>query len=171
VPPGRRYAAGRMDLRRLRVGEWLAAVSGAALLVSLFLPWYGAGGGSSTAWEALAVLDILIALVAASAVVLLVVTATQRVPAVPIALSACVTFAGAIGVGLVLIRVASLPDGADGREWALWLGLAGAVGIVVGGAVAIRDERISPPGRPTDLTGRPTAAQPEIEPLPTPRPE
>jgi hypothetical protein len=160
-----------MDLRRLRAGEWLAAVSGAALLVSLFLPWYGAGEESSTAWEALAVLDILIALVAASAVVLLVVTATQRVPAVPIALSACVTLAGAIGVLLVLIRTASLPDGADGREWGLWLGLAGALGIVAGGTLAIRDERISPPGRHTDLTGRPTAAPQEIEPLPAPRPE
>ena len=30
----------RMDLRRLRAGEWIAGVSGVVLLVSLFLPWY-----------------------------------------------------------------------------------------------------------------------------------
>jgi hypothetical protein len=37
-----------MDLRRLRAGEWIVAVSGAALLASLFLPWYGRDAGSAT---------------------------------------------------------------------------------------------------------------------------
>ena len=43
----RRYAARAMDLRRLRAGEWVAAASGVALLVSLFLPWYGGAGGDA----------------------------------------------------------------------------------------------------------------------------
>ena len=43
-----------MDLRRLRAGEILLAVSGLVLLVSLFLPWYGtAGDAELTGWEAL----------------------------------------------------------------------------------------------------------------------
>jgi hypothetical protein len=41
----------------------------------------------------------------------------------------------------VLFRVLDLPDGASGREWALWLGLAGAVGIVAGAVIAMREER------------------------------
>jgi len=150
-----------MDLRRLRAGEWLAAVSGVALLVSLFLPWYGAGEqqgnacvvsygdtiaggavacGDVTGWESLAAIDILLAFVAASGVLLAIVTANQSVPAVPVALSALIALFGAIGVILVLIRLLDIPDWASGREWALWLGLAGSVGIVAGAVLAMREE-------------------------------
>jgi hypothetical protein len=128
-----------MDLRRLRAGEWVAAASGVALLVSLFLPWYGPE--SRTAWEALTAIDVLLAFVAATGVLLAIATATHAVPAVPIALSALVTFAGIFGVLLVLFRVLDLPDGTSGREWGLWLGLAGAVGIVAGAMIAMREER------------------------------
>jgi hypothetical protein len=160
-----------MDLRRLRAGEWIAALSGVVLLVSLFLPWYGVGRDDASGWEALAAVDIALALVAAFAVSLLVVTAAQPVPAVPVALSAILTPVGLIGVVLVLIRLANLPDGFDGRELGVWLGLAGAIGTVAGGAVAMSDERPSPEGSHTDLTGRPAPPPPEIEPLQAPRPE
>jgi peptidoglycan/LPS O-acetylase OafA/YrhL len=162
-----------MDLRRLRAGEWIAALSGVVLLVSLFLPWYGGDPGAedASAWEALAAVDVTLALVAAFAVSLLVVTASQRVPAVPIALSALVTLVGLIGLVLVLVRLASVPDGLDGREYGVWLGLLGTIGIVAGGGVAMHDERLSSPGRHTDLTGRPASAPPEIERLPAPRAE
>jgi len=155
-----------MDLRRLRAGEWIAAASGAALLVSLFLPWYGSP--DLTAWEALSAIDVLLAFVAAAGVLLALVTATQRVPAVSIALSALVTLAGLVGIVLVLMRTLDVPDGAGGREWALWLGLAGAAGIVVGAVLAMRDERLSKPGRHTDATGRPVSSPSEIERLPAP---
>jgi hypothetical protein len=36
--------------------------------------------------------------------------------------------------------------------------------------MAMRDERLSKPGRPTDLSGRPIPAQPEVETLPAPDP-
>ncbi|HEV2873672.1 MAG TPA: hypothetical protein VGW14_00870 [Thermoleophilaceae bacterium] len=160
-----------MDLRRLRAGEWVAALSGALLLVSLFLPWYGAGAEDASGWEAFAVVDVALALVAAFGVSLLVVTASQRVPAVPIALSAIVTIVGMIGVVLALVRLADLPGGFDGRELGVWLGLLAAIGIVAGSALAMRDERLSPAGGHTDLTGRPTPAPPEIERMPAPRPE
>jgi hypothetical protein len=56
-----------MDLRRVRVWEWLTGLAGLALLVSLFLPWYGVeaaeggaprgvslvvSGGGTSAWDA-----------------------------------------------------------------------------------------------------------------------
>jgi hypothetical protein len=158
-----------MDLRRLRAGEWIAALSGSALLLSLFLPWYGAGSeDDASGWQALAAVDIALALVAASGVALLVVTASQRVPAVPIALAAIVTLVGLIGVVLVLIRLADVPAGFDGRELGVWLGLVAAIGITAGGAIAMRDERLSPDGGHTDLTGRPSPAPPEIERIPAP---
>ena len=144
-----------MDLRRLRAGEWVAAASGVALLVSLFAPWYAP---SASGWESLAAIDVLLALVAASGVLLAIVTAVQRVPAVPIATSALVSIAGAFGVLLVLYRVIDIPDGAGGREWALWLGLAGAAGIVAGAFIAMRDEI------------HPGDTRSEIPALPAPRP-
>jgi hypothetical protein len=145
-----------MDLSRLRTGEWVAAASGVALLVSLFLPWYGPD--SATAWESLSVIDVLLAFVAATGVLLAIVTATQRVAAIPIALSALVGLAALVGVLLVLFRMLDVPDGASGREWALWLGLAGAAGIAVGSVMAMREEV------------RPDAGQPAIEATPAPRP-
>jgi FtsH-binding integral membrane protein len=161
-----------MDLRRLRAGEWIAALSGVALLVSLFLPWYGAGAeDDASGWQALAAVDVALALVAAFGVVLLVITASQRVPAVPIALSAIVTLVGLIGVVLVLVRLADVPGGFDGRELGVWLALIATIGIVAGGALAMRDERLSPDGSHTDLTGRPTPAPPEIDRVPAPRVE
>jgi formate hydrogenlyase subunit 3/multisubunit Na+/H+ antiporter MnhD subunit len=143
-----------MDLRRLSAGDWIAGVSGLALLVSLFVPWYeldlcavlasdvgeSAGCPTRSGWESLAALDVLLALVAATAVALPLITATQRVPAVPIALAAVVTLVGLVGVVLVLIRVLSIPDWAFDREWGLWLALAGSIGIVAGGYAAMRAE-------------------------------
>jgi peptidoglycan/LPS O-acetylase OafA/YrhL len=157
-----------MDLRRLRAGEWIAGGGGLLLLISLFLPWYGAP--DATGWESLAVIDLLLAVVALSAIALLVVTAVYRVPALPIALAALLSLAGIVGVVLALVRVAWLPDGADSREWGLWLALAGVLAVAVGAWVAMSDQRLSKPGRPTDLSGRPIAEFAEIEHLPAPGP-
>jgi hypothetical protein len=161
-----------MDLRRLRVGEWMTAISGVVLLVSLFAPWYGAEDAPATSgFESLAVLDIVLALVAAGAVALLIITAAQRLPAVPLTFNTLVCLSGLLALVLVLIRVIDLPGDASAREWGLWLGLAGALGIVAGSLIAMRDERPSRPGRPTDLSGRPAPPPAEIEAIPAPRPE
>jgi hypothetical protein len=144
-----------------------------ALLVSLWLPWYSRqeqGSSALSAWQALAALDVVLALIAATAVTLLIITALQSVPAVPIALSVFLTFAGLLGVLLVLIRVLSVPEGAGAREWGLWLALASVAGIVAGALVAMRDERPSPAGGHTDVSGRPVPPPPEIETFPAPRP-
>jgi hypothetical protein len=161
-----------MDVRRLGAGEWLAAVSGVALLVSLVVPWYrpeicitrygdvpaGVPDCSLSGWESLTAIDVLLALVAATGVLLAIVTAAQRVPAVPVALSALVVLVGVFGIVLVLLRLADLPDWATGREWGLFLGLAGALGIVAGAVIAMRDEV------------RPGATAPDIPAMPAPRP-
>ncbi len=164
-----------MDLRRVRVGEWLAAVSGVVLLVSLFLPWYGPEAvvvppgsgatvsvygdfGTASGWESLSAIDVLLAFVAASGVLLAIVTATQPVAAVPIALSALVSLSGLFGLVLVLLRVLDLPDWAGTREWGLWLGLAGTIGIIAGSLLAMRKESL------------PGAAPVEVEAIPAPRP-
>jgi hypothetical protein len=145
-----------MDLRRLRSGEWIVALSGVALLVSLFLPWYSRDGDERSGFEALAVNDVILGLVAAAAVALILVTATQRVPAVPVAFESVIVVLGFVATILVLVRTA-WPSGQ--REWGLWLGLASAAGITAGGWIGVRDERT--------IAGLP---QPEIESLQAPRP-
>jgi len=157
-----------MDLRRLRVGEWIVGACGVLLLIALFLPWYG--DPSASAWESFTVLDVILALLALAAISVPIVTATQRVPAVPLALESLTALFGVLVAILVLIRVLNLPGEADGREIGLWLGLIATLGIVAGGLIAMRDERRSPRGRHTDLTGVPLSAPREIETQPAPGP-
>jgi formate hydrogenlyase subunit 3/multisubunit Na+/H+ antiporter MnhD subunit len=87
-----------------------------------------------------------------------VVTATHTVPAVPVALSALVSLIALVGVILVVLRLLDLPNWAGGREWGIWLALAGTLGIIAGAFLAMRDEI------------RPTGTRVEIEPSPAPRP-
>src|SRR4051794_4496536 len=122
-----------MDLRRLRVGEWIVGASGLLLLVSLFLHWYG--DPSETAWEAFSVLDLILVLLALAAISVPVVTATHRVPALPLAIETLTALFGLVGVLLVLIRVLNLPGEAGGREIGLWIGLIATLGIVAGALV------------------------------------
>jgi hypothetical protein len=154
-----------VDPRRLRIGEVLLALAGILLLVALFLPWYEP---SVSGWEALAVIDVILALVAACAVSVTVATAFYRVAAVPIALDAMITIFGLVALILMLVRVIDLPDAATGREAGLWVALVAVAGIVASGAIAMRDERLSPPGRYTDATGRPAPRPPNVEPRPAP---
>jgi hypothetical protein len=156
-----------MDLRRLRAGEWIAALGGTALLVSLFFTWYSRDEALS-AWQAFAITDMLLALVALSALSVVPVTAAQRMPAVPLALDAFVALAGKVAVLLVLIRMVSPPGDAEGLGAGIWLALAGSAAIVAAGWIAMRDERLSGPGRVTDLTGRPHPESPPIETIPAP---
>jgi hypothetical protein len=161
-----------MDLRRLRVGEWIVGASGLLLLVALFLPWYGDAAlpATMTGWEAFSIIDVILALLALAAISVPVVTATHRVPALPLALESLTALFGLLGLVLVLIRVLNLPEFADGRDVGLWLALAATLGIFAGGMIGIRDERRSPKGRHTDLSGVPVSSQPEVEKMPAPRP-
>jgi hypothetical protein len=117
-----------VDLRRPRLGDWIAGVSGAVLVGALFLDWYrvdsleieqrsGAArgpveipDGTVTAWQAFSVVDVLLLVVGLAAVAVVVVAATQRTPAVPIAVDSLVALLALIGLVVVLTRVASVPE-------------------------------------------------------------
>jgi hypothetical protein len=116
-------------IRRLVTG-----LGGVILAVSLFLHWYEdttvvqvtnegigtfLGGGEYTAWEAFAVIDILLALVAVTTLA----PKLARVTA-------------AIGVALVVLRLLEPPDAAFEVRTGAWLGLAGAL-IAWAGAVRV----------------------------------
>jgi hypothetical protein len=174
-----------MDLRRVRIGEWIAAASGLALLGFMFLAWFGAeperadaavvtGKAERTPWEAFAVLDVVLALAAAMALVLLVLTATQRTPALPIAFVSVTAFVALVATVWLLLR-AVWPPAAEGtnlettRELGLWLGLLATAALAAGALAGMRDE--SPGLRmpsPWDAPGRPPSVPATTLPSPGP---
>jgi hypothetical protein len=150
-----------MDLRRLRHGEWIAGTAGVVLFVSLFLDWYSDDRGvTANAWESFTVTDFVFAVAALMGISLAVAAATQRSPAMPQTIGALTVPVAIVAAVLVLIHTLSLPDGATGRELGLYLGLAGALGVLAGGWRSIGDQSF------------PAAVTPEVEvtPLPAPKP-
>jgi hypothetical protein len=138
-----------VDLRRLRAGEWLAAAGGAALIASLFIRWYD----DRTGFEALAVIDIPLVLLAALGIALGVLQATQDSPAKPVGASVlCVTF-GAIGVLIVLVKLVVPGD----PELGVFLALASTVAITAGGWLSLAAEYVR---------GLPPGLEPELRPSP-----
>jgi hypothetical protein len=147
----------------VRFGEGLAGLSGAVLLVSLFLPWDGVSGARTVdAWQAFAAIDVLLAVVAAMAIALAVLTSLHPTAAVPTATASLLSLLGLVATGLLVYRAISPPDFGVSlhavvkrptgylafhttREAGLWIGLAGCAGATLGAAYAMRDER-SPRG-------------------------
>src|SRR5262245_18591985 len=130
-----------MDLSRLRTGEWIAGVCGAALFVVMFLPWFGApgaigealeqvGGVDTTlnAWQAFDFIDLVLMLAVISGVGLAVLAAAQPNLQLPVAASAITSGIGIIGAVFVLYRILD-PVGDLDREIGLYLGLAAVAGI------------------------------------------
>jgi hypothetical protein len=154
-----------MDLRRLRAGEWIIAISGIVLLVSLFLPWSEIEDGSVTTftgWEVLSVADVLLALLGVGAVAVLLITARAPSTAPGVAGDALLT-----PFALAMTIVCLLQIG-DYDQPGAAIALAATIGVLVGALVAMRDERLSKPGRLTDQTGVPVERALEIEKLPAP---
>ncbi len=138
----------------------MAAVSGAALLLFMFLPWYGVGGGSvdvpggdsistpgvnANAWEVLSYIDILLFLIAVVAIGLVVARAADALPAgLPAPPGTILLAAGALAVLLILFRILSVPgpdvEGFEiGRKIGIFLSLIAAGGIAFGGHTASKE--------------------------------
>jgi len=173
-----------MDLRRLRVGEWIAAISGVVLIASLFMPWWKLSGrdGRSlevSAWEALAVTDVLLFVLGVLGVAVLVLTARASAASPGVASASLVTPFALVMAVVCLLRVLNVPDelapppgvgAATDAAYGAWIGLAATWGVLVGVLVGMRDERLSKPGRLTDSTGVPVERPVEVEKLPAPPP-
>jgi hypothetical protein len=158
-----------VDLRRLRLGEWLAGVSGLALVVLLFVPWYQRGAEPLSAWGAFAVIDVVLLLVGLLAVAVAVTCALYSSPPIPMATSSMSLIGGIVATVLMLVRLAFLPD-ADARLAGAWLGLIAVLGAAVGAWMALRDEGfgLRPSLDPAE-THPERAPRIEATPLPEPR--
>nr|MBA3422286.1 hypothetical protein [Thermoleophilaceae bacterium] len=107
-----------MDLRRPRIGEWLSGGLGAALVISLFLPWYCTSDSHSecsrgegvSGFDAFAVVDVVLLAAGAIAVAALVLTLTQRTPAVPLAVTSLGVFVALAAAVLAVVRLVAAPD-------------------------------------------------------------
>jgi hypothetical protein len=145
-------------MSRLRPAEWLAAASGIGLIATLFLDWYVTSGAPSTAWEAFAVVDVVLALTGALAIALAVAQATRSSPALPVAAGVLTATVGIAATLIVLYRLIDQPGPNELVEVqaGAWLGLAAVACVTAAGWLSMGDEHA--PHTPT----------PEIEVRPAP---
>ena len=148
-------------MRRLRAGEWLAALGGVGLIVTLALDWYGARAREAgvSGFAAFDVIDVLLVLVAGTGIALAVVQATRERPALPVAAAVLTITVGILGTLLVLYRIANEPgpdEFLDVRAGA-YLGLLAVAAMTAGGWLALATERVP---------GLPPGPEPELRPAP-----
>jgi hypothetical protein len=168
---------------RLRTGEWTAAAGAAALLVALFLPWFGveiptpqgqggilnivhtvSTGSWGSGWDALGWLVIALALAAVGCAAWLAISnATGSPVAQSVAASVLTATAGTLAFVVLALRVLVFQPGPNEFivvRYGAWLGLLAALILAVGGWLAIKDER----------TDAPESAYTAPEPRPPPPP-
>jgi hypothetical protein len=146
-----------MDVNRLSQGQLIAAGSAIVLFILTFLPWLDLGEGldSANLWESTSTLDIYILVMTVLVVVPAAMAATGGAGTLPFAGAATTTLLGAIAViQIFFFLLGPLPGlGAGGdieqpdKAIGLWLGLLAAIGVAVGGYMALEDEgeAVGPP--------------------------
>jgi uncharacterized membrane protein len=173
-----------VELSRLRHGDLIAGIGGVALLITLFLTWYSAGGSATfqgqdievslnlTAWEAFSITDLILALTALSGIAVAALTATRRSPAMPVAAAVITTTLGALATLLVVYRIVNQPGPNEFLEvkFGAFLSLLAVLAVAVGGFRAIRDEEGEETPIPTDVRPTPAAEGP-ADPAPPPEAE
>ena len=166
-------------MSRLRAGEWLAVAGAGALLVTLFLPWFGvelpgpAGNlvnpllveeGGTSGWSTLGLLVIALALGAIGcAAWLAIANATGGPVAQSVAASVLTATAGTLAVVALALRALVFQPGPNEFivvRYGAWLGLLAALVLAAGGWQAMKDER----------TDAPESAYTPPEPRPAPPP-
>jgi hypothetical protein len=170
---------------RLRAGEWTALAGAVALLVALFLPWFGveipraepqgqggvlnivrtvSTGSWGSGWDALGWLAIAIALAAIGcAAWLAIANATGAPVAQSVAASVLTATTGTLAFVVLALRVLVFQPGPNEFivvRYGAWLGLLAALILAVGGWWATKDER----------TDAPESAYTPPEPRPPPPP-
>ena len=161
-------------MSRVKAADWATGFFGAALIGLLWAPWFNADGtygayfnhatsprsSGGNAWQSMAINDIVLLIAGLAGIWVLVATATQATPAVPIASTAFAIFGGLIASALVAVRLIWPPDlgpGPTARGSGAWLALDAAIGLTLAALVSMRDERRSAPA-PVPITTLPGEA-------------
>jgi hypothetical protein len=160
----------------------VALLGALALAVSLLLPWYELGGAASagtvheTGLRALGWLAVAVLVLAVAAGIGLAVT-TMRAPspALPLAVGVVAVPLALLAVLVVAVRLVAepglgvgAPDGDVALQPPAFVGLAGALGILVGAWVALADERTDTEEARAQ-TERALSVRGEPRPVPPPR--
>jgi|tagenome__1003787_1003787.scaffolds.fasta_scaffold18926791_1 hypothetical protein len=128
-----------MDFRRVRAWDWLAALAGLVLFVDLFMPWYGVGGLTASAWESFAYIDLILALAALLAIAVVIVSAFSRAEAAAKLVASWTFWVALVAALLAVFRVIKRPavdivlNGSAAhvtREWGLFVGVLVAIALV-----------------------------------------
>jgi hypothetical protein len=130
-----------MSLRRLRAGELIALAGAICVVVSLALPWYENQEGKLNAWTTFGLAVALLILGACAALALVVATATERTTALPVAAGVWSTCLGIIATVAGLVRLLERPEHSSALCAGAWLAFAGALAILTGSWLSMRDER------------------------------
>ena len=144
-----------VDTSRISFGEMVAGASAVALLILMFLPWYGVSTDvpgfeasvNANAWEALSLIDIVLFLVILVTLAVVGARAMGNLPAnLPAPPGLIIAIGGAIALVLILLRIISIPgpdvdiQGVEfGRKIGIFLGLIAAGGITFGGYTAMNE--------------------------------
>ncbi len=144
-----------MDFSKLKPGEIVAAIGGVVVLVGiLFLNWYGmpsgkflAGFGIDTslgAWNANNFLEVVANLIILAAGIvgigLAIVKLASKSVALPVAASAITAGAGIAAAVLVVLRILIKPVSGLDLEFGIFVTLVGAVVLLVGGWMSMKEE-------------------------------
>ena len=152
-------------MSRLRAGEWVAVVGAAALVVTLFLPWFGAdlqvrtppggpfdvtlAGNGANGWDLLGWLVLAIVLAAVACAAWLAIANVARRPVAQVVAASVLTPAiGTLAFAALALRVLLFQPGPNDivvLRYGAWLGLLAALILAVGGWLAIKDERTDAP--------------------------
>jgi hypothetical protein len=126
--------------RELDAGRLLIGLGALALLISLFLDWYGADRfGSATAWRSFELVDLLLAALAIAAIYAVIegIAAPPRAPRLP---GALLWFAGPVALILILASIIDEPPLVAGIDPTLeagaWIALAAALLMTIGAALS-----------------------------------
>jgi hypothetical protein len=111
------------------------------MLIALFLPWYSTDGTSWSAWEAMAVDDVILAVTAVIAIVAAFVVGVPRLGSVSVAVTSLAILPAAVGLVVTVYRLISPAPSVDvSLEYGAWLGLLAAAAIAIGAWSGAKDE-------------------------------
>jgi hypothetical protein len=136
---------------KLRGGELTALAGVGATIAALLLPWYQSPAGNLSLWDTFGpAAALLLAALSAALAMILSALLERESPALPVSTAVWCVLLGLIGSIAAIVRVLERPQHASGLCAGAWLGLAGALLILLGAWLTIRDERPSrySPARP-----------------------
>jgi hypothetical protein len=111
------------------------------MLVALFLPWYTAGDQSLSAWQAMALDDVILAITALLAISAAVIVGIPRLLSVSVATTSLAILPAVVGLLLTIYRLVSpAPEGDVSLGVGAWLGLAATAAIAYGAWTGANDE-------------------------------